>query len=292
MDFILDLGFKLLIGLSYSMMLFLLAMGLSLIFGLMDVMNLTHGSFYMFGSFLGLTAGRAWGGPSFWLAVLAVPILLGVVGMLLETTLLRSVYKRGHLDQVLLTLGLAYVASEAAVWIWGGGQTRTPEPIPFTASVDVFGRQFPSYRLFLIGCGLLIALAFWQFEKRSRIGAIIRAGVTDKEMVSGLGINITRVFTLVFAVGVALAGLGGVVAGPVLGQQTNMDLNIIILTLIVVVVGGLGTLKGAFVGSLVVGLADSLGQVIIPDFSNFAIYAVMALVLIVRPAGLFGRPDV
>lgn len=274
-------------GVVFSLLLFLMAAGLSLIFGLMDVINLAHGTFYLLGGYIGLTVLR-WT-DSFWLALLLTPLVVGAVGLVLEITLLRRLYWRGHLDQVLFTFGVALIGTDLMRWTWGAYVESMPPPALLSGQVNVMGIAFPIYRLTMIGLGLLIAVALWLSLERTRIGAIVRAGVSDSQMVSGLGINIDRVFAGVFAVGTGLAALSGVAAGPIVSLYPGLDFEILILAMVVVVVGGLGTLKGAFWGSLVIGMADTFGKSLLPQFSIFVIFVIMAVVLLVRPAGLFGR---
>lgn len=278
---------QLLNGLVFSMLLFTLAAGLSLIFGLMDVINLAHGAFYLLGGYIGLTMVRQFG--NFWLALVLAPLLAGGLGLILEYFFLRRLYGRHrHLDQVLLTFGVALIITDLTRWNWGAYVESVPGPALLEGQVRVFGILFPVYRLALVGFGLVLAAALWLFIERTRLGAIVRAGVFDPQMVGGLGINIQWVFASVFALGTALAALAGVIGGPVLNLYPGLDSEILILTLVVVVVGGLGTLKGAFFGSLVIGLADTFGKALLPQFSLFLIFAVMALVLLLRPSGLFG----
>ena len=278
---------QLLNGLAFSMLLFLLAAGLSVIFGMMDFINLAHGSFYMLGAYLGFTATQRLG--NFWLALVVVPVIIAVLGFALESTLLRPLYKRGHLDQVLLTFGLAFVVADLVKWGWGADIRSVPQPPELTGAVSLGIIQYPRYRGFVIVAGLVLALALWLIQARTRVGAIVRAGVADKEMVSGLGINVQLVFAAVFAFGAGLAALSGVIAAPFLSLVPGMDFEQLILSLIVVVVGGLGTLKGAFWGSIVVGVAETFGKTWVPDYSLMVIFAIMAVVLLLRPNGLFGR---
>jgi branched-subunit amino acid ABC-type transport system permease component len=274
-------------GLVFSLLLFLMAAGLSLIFGLMDVINLAHGTFYLLGGYLGLTLMR-WTG-NFWLALLVAPILVGALGLLLEITLLRRLYRRGHLDQVLFTFGAALIGADMMRWTWGSYVETVATPELLAGQVDVMGIAFPIYRLTMIALGLLIAALLWLVIGRTRIGAIVRAGVSDAQMVSGLGINIQRVFAGVFAAGAGLAALSGVAAAPIVNLYPGLDFEILILAMVVVVVGGLGTLKGAFWGSLLIGMADTFGKSLLPQFSVFVIFVIMALVLLLKPAGLSGR---
>lgn len=277
-------------GLVFSLLLFLIAAGLSLIFGLMDVVNLAHGAFYLLGGYVGLSMIR-WTG-SFWLALAAAPLLVGGVGLLLEVTLLRRLYIRGHLDQVLCTFGVALIGADMMRWGWGAYVEAIPRPALLAGQVDVMGIDFPVYRLTMIGLGLLIAALLWLVIEHTRIGAIVRAGVSDAQMVSGLGIPIQRVFSAVFAAGAGLAALSGVAAGPIVDLHPGLDFEMLILAMIVVAVGGLGTLKGAFWGSLIIGMTDTFTRSFAPQLSLSAICAIMALVLLIKPAGLAGRRGV
>lgn len=273
-------------GCAYGMLLFLLAAGLSLIFGLMDVVNLAHGGFYMLGAYLALSLVR-WTG-SFWIALAVVPLLTAAGGFLLEWELLRPLYRRTHLDQILLTFGVAFVLTDLARWLWGADVQSLPAPPGLDRSVPLFGTLFPVYRLFVIALGAALGLALWIVLGRTRLGATVRAGVANKEMTQALGIDIGVVFTCVFAFGTGLAGLAGVVAAPVQGVFPGVDFETLIVTLIVVVVGGLGTLKGSFWGSLLIGEADTFGKILLPQLALVIIYLVMAAVLLLRPGGLFG----
>ncbi len=273
-------------GLAYSMLLFLLAAGLSLIFGLADIVNLAHGGFYVLGAYLGLSVAR-WTG-SFWIAVLTVPLLTAAAGWLLEWEFLRPLYRRTHLDQILLTFGFAFVLTDVTRWLWGAGVQSLAPPPGLDRSLPVLGTLFPAYRLFVIALGGALALGLALGLTRTRLGAIVRAGVANKEMTQALGINVGAVFTGVFAFGTALAGLAGVVAAPILGVFPGVDFETLIVTLIVVVVGGLGTLGGSFWGSLLIGEAETFGKTLVPQVALVVIYLVMAAVLLVRPSGLFG----
>jgi branched-subunit amino acid ABC-type transport system permease component len=283
-----DLFAQALNGLAYGVLLFLLSVGLTLIFGMLDVVNLAHGSFYMLGAYAGLSLIAATG--NFWVALLAAPVAVGLIGAVIERSCLRPLYRRGPLDQVLLTFGFIYLFEDLAKWIWGGRIRSIPPPDLFAGSVTVLGATIPSYRLFVIVFGLVMALLLWLLIERTRLGAIIRAGVFDAEMTAGLGINIQRVFTAVFAFGAALGGLSGVIAGPIQSAYPAMGVTILIPALIVVVVGGLGSLKGSLIGSLIIGQAETFGKAWIPDAAMLIVYVVMAAVMLVRPQGLFGRP--
>jgi len=274
-------------GVAYGLLIFLLAAGLTLIFGMMDVINLAHGSFYMVGAYVGLSMVRQT--HNFWLALVVAPLIVAVLGLVVQGGFLRPLYGRLQLDQVILTFGLAYMLADAVRWIWGAGVQTIDPPPGFEGGAEVLGNFYPTYRLLVIGIGMVIALLLWLIQERTRLGSIIRAGVSDKEMVGGLGVNVGLVFTGVFVFGAALAAFSGVVAGPILGLYQGMDSDTLIIALMVVVVGGLGTLTGAFWGGLLIGLADTFGKVLIPEFSLFLTFAVMALVLLFRPSGLLGR---
>jgi branched-subunit amino acid ABC-type transport system permease component len=274
-------------GLAYGVLLFLLCVGLTLIFGMLDVINLAHGSFYMLGAYAGLALVAATG--NFWVALLVAPLAVALIGALIERSCLRPIYGRSPLDQVLLTFGFIYLFEDLVKWIWGGHIRSIPSPELFSGSVTIFGATVPSYRLFVIVFGLAMALVLWLVIERTRLGAIIRAGVFDAEMTAGLGVDVHRVFTGVFAFGAGLAGLSGVIAGPIQSAYPAMGVSILIPALIVVVVGGLGSLKGSLAGSLIIGQAETFGKAWLPEAAMLIIYVVTALVVLLRPQGLFGR---
>jgi branched-chain amino acid transport system permease protein len=277
---------QLLNGLVYGTLLFLMAAGLSLIFGLMNVVSLAHGSFFMLGAFFGLAVFQFTG--SFWLALILAPIPVIILGVLMELVFLRPLYQRGHMDQVLLTFGFTFVAFDLVQTLWGRVVLRLPAPEALQGSVQIGLGVFSTYRLFLIGFGFAVALLLWLFLDRSRLGAMVRAGVDNAGMAAGLGGNIPVLFTGVFGLGVALAAIGGIVAGPVLGLYPGMDTEILIPAFIVIVIGGMGSLRGAFVGSLLIGIADTFGKAYFQSFALFLIYLAMIAVLLIRPQGLFG----
>jgi branched-subunit amino acid ABC-type transport system permease component len=277
-------------GLQYGMLLFLLAAGLSLIFGMLDVINFAHGTFYMLGAYVGLTASALTG--SFWPALVAAPLATAALGAAVEAGLLRRLPRgRGHLAQVLLTFGLALVGDELVKVLWGAEIRGLRPPAALAGSAVFLGVTFPTYRLFVIGLGAAVAVGLWFFVERSRLGAIVRAGVADRDMVSAMGIDIGRVFTGVFALGTGLAALAGVVAGPVLAAYPGMGTEILARTFIVVVVGGMGSLRGSAAASLLVGEAETFGQALLPRAAMALIYLIMVAVLLVRPAGLAGERD-
>ena len=273
-------------GISFGALLFILAAGLSLIFGMMDVVNLAHGAFYMLGAYVALTVVQRTG--SFWPALIIAPVAVGLLGLLIEPLLLRRLRGR-HLDQVLLTIGLSLVIVDLIGLFWGREIRSIPLPAGLDHSVTVMGGDYPVYRLFVIAFGVVLAVAFSLVHRRTRMGALIRAGVDDAPMLAALGVDIDRLFASTFAVGAALAALAGVVAAPVFGVFPGMDVDALIYSLIVVVVGGLGTLSGAVVGAGLIGPADTFGKVLFPQFALALIFALLALVLLLRPTGLLGR---
>jgi branched-chain amino acid transport system permease protein len=277
---------QLLNGLVYGVLLFLIAAGLSLIFGLMNVVSLAHGSFFMLGAYFGLSIFKITG--SFWWALVLAPIPVIVFGVLMELLFLRPLYRRGHLDQVLLTFGFTFVFLDLVQTLWGRTVLRLPAPPSLQGTVQIGLGVFSAYRLCPIGFGFAIALLLWLFLERSRIGAMVRAGVDNAVMAAGLGANIPALFTGIFGFGVALAALGGIAAAPVLGLYPGMDSEILIPAFIVIVIGGMGSLRGAFVGSLLIGVADTFGKAYFQSIALFLIYLAMTAVLLIRPQGLFG----
>jgi branched-chain amino acid transport system permease protein len=273
-------------GISFGMLLFLLASGLSLIYGLMKILNLTHGSFYLLGGYIGLAVVHITG--SLLLAVLAGSLSIALLGALMERFLLRRFHLQ-ELPQTLLTFGFLFIFSDLAIVIWGGNPQTMPKPTMFSESVQFGAFLYPSYRLFIIGFGFAVAGLLWWMQEGTRVGAMLRAGVDDEETARALGINVSLLFTLVFALGAFLAALGGVMGGPMMGVYPGADFEVMLLGFVVVIIGGLGSLKGALVGGLIVGLLDNFGKVFFPEFALFTIFAPMALILAVRPAGLFGQ---
>ena len=277
---------QLLNGLVYGVLLFLMAAGLSLIFGLMNVVSLAHGSFFMLGAFVGFSIFHLTG--SFWLALVLSPLPVVAIGVLMEVLFLRPLYARGHMDQVLLTFGFTFIFYDLVQTVWGKVVLTLPTPEALQSIVHIGVGVFSAYRLFLIGFGFAVAVLLWLLLERSRIGAMVRAGVDNAGMAAGLGGNIPALFTGVFGFGVALAAVGGIAAGPVLGLYPGMDADILIPAFIVIVIGGMGSLRGAFVGSLLIGIADTFGKAYFQSIALFLIYLAMTLVLLIRPQGLFG----
>src|SRR6202034_3808706 len=260
--------------------------GLSLIFGLMNVVSLAHGSFFMLGAFFGLTIFDVT--HSFWLALVLAPIPVAVLGIAMEVLFLRPLYRRGHMDPVLLTFGFTFVFLDLVQSVWGRSVLRLPAPAALQNTVQIGWGVFSAYRLSLIAFGFAIATILWLLLERSRIGAMVRAGVDDAAMAAGLGANIPALFGGIFGFGVALAALGGVAAAPILGVYPGMDADILIPAFIVIVIGGMGSLRGAFAGSLLIGVCDTFGKAYFQSVALFLIYLAMIIVLLARPQGLFG----
>jgi len=266
---------------------FLLAAGLSIIFGLMNVLNLAHGSFYMVGAYIAYSVVVAT--KSFWLALVVAPLLLAAIGAALELVFFRRVYGRGHLAQVLLTFGFTLVFVDLIRSQFGPTTRSIPPPSGLEGAVQVLGATFSAYSLFVLAVATVVGALLLVGWRSLRVGAVLRAGVEDKEMAGLLGINLPRVFTLTFAFGAGLAGLAGVIAAPEFAIYPGMDANVLILALVVVVLGGLGSIEGALLGAALVGLGYVIGTSLFPQFAIGLIFALMAAVLVVRPSGLLGR---
>lgn len=274
-------------GLQLGTMLFLMAAGLTLVFGIMHLINLAHGSLYMIGAYVAATVQQATG--SFTLGLLAALPAAALVGMAMEAIALRRLYDRDHLDQVLATFGLILFFNELVKILWGPQAYFMAVPEALSGSVEILpGAPYPAYRLAIVATGIAAALFLYLLITRTRIGMLIRAGATNREMVNALGVNVDRLYMLVFGLGAALAGLAGVMAGPLLALEVGMGENILILAFVVIVIGGIGSVRGAFVAALLVGLADTFGRVLLPGaLSEMTIYILMAAILIWRPQGLF-----
>ncbi len=273
-------------GLAFGSLLFILASGFSLIFGLMRIVNLSHGAYFMLGAYVGLSAIEA--GANFWVAILLGGVAICVLGTLIERFILRRLNGQ-PLAQVLVTLGIAFIIADACVWIWTGDPRRVPMPSELTGAFRVAHLAFPIYRLFVIGVAFALAAALWFLLERSRLGAMIRAGVDDLTMARAMGIRTSLLFSVVFCLGSALAGAGGVLAGPILSVYPGLDTDMLPLALVVVILGGVGSLLGAFIGSLIIGFIYSYGQALFPDLAYVILFLPMVLVLTLRPTGLFGR---
>jgi branched-chain amino acid transport system permease protein len=294
---------QLLNGLQLGITLFLMSAGLTLVFGIMQVINLAHGSFYMIGAYVGATVAAATG--SFLLAVIAALGAAGLTGMAVELVVLRQLYKRDHLDQVLATFGLIFFFNEMTRILWGKQPLFMDMPIWLKGNIELLpGLIYPVYRLAVIVVGIMVALLLWYLFSRTRLGMQIRAGASNRQMVAALGVNIKLLYTLVFGLGTLLAGLAGVMAGPIFAVESGMGESILILTFVVIVIGGIGSVRGAVIGAVLVGLVDTLGRAFLPtlfrtflssatadsvgaSLASMSIYILMAAVLIWKPRGLF-----
>jgi len=292
-------------GLQFGVMLFLMAAGLTLIFGVMGLINLAHGSLYMVGAFAAAATAAATG--SFLLALIVSLIAAAFVGVIVEVVVLRRLYNRDHLDQVLATFSLILIFSEATRWLFGSFPLYLNIPQALSGSITLPGGiQYSSYRLALIVIGLCVALGLYVLITKTRIGMQIRAGENDREMIGALGVDISKLYTVIFALGAALAGLSGALVGAIQSVQIGMGEPVLILAFVVIVIGGIGSIKGALIGALLVGLTDTMGRIALPIFfstfmetsaatsvgsslASMSIYILMALVLLFKPTGLFGR---
>ena len=290
-------------GLQLGFMLFLLSAGLTLVFGVMNLINLAHGSFYMVGAYVAATVMAASG--SFLLALLVALASAALCGFLVEIIVLRHLYRRDHLDQVLATFGLILLFNEATRMIWGRQPLFMQLPDLVSGSVEILpGIPYPLYRLLIIAVGLLVAIGLFLLIRHTRLGMRIRAGASNREMIAALGVNIRWLYSLVFGLGAMLAGFAGVMAAPVFAVESGMGESILILTFVVIVIGGIGSIKGALLGALLVGLVDTLGRAFLPDLifflfastsansiaasiSSMGIYLLMATILAFKPRGLF-----
>jgi len=294
---------QLLNGLQFGFMLFLLSAGLTLVFGVMNLINLAHGSFYMVGAYVAATVMLASG--SFVLALLVALLAAAACGLLVEVIVLRHLYRRDHLDQVLATFGLILFFNEATRMIWGRQPLFMQLPEFLSSTVEVIPDvPYPLYRLVIIGVGLAVALGLYLLISHTRLGMRIRAGASDRSMIAALGVNIRWLYSLVFALGALLAGFAGVMAAPIFAVESGMGESILILTFVVIVIGGIGSIKGALLGALLVGLVDTLGRAFLPDLlqwlfttssansiaaslASMSIYILMAAILAFKPRGLF-----
>jgi branched-chain amino acid transport system permease protein len=274
-------------GLVYGMLIFLVASGLSLVFGMMGVLNIAHAAFYMLGAYLAYSITAHLG--SFWLSLLISPLLVGSLGVVIERFLIRKVHKRGHVGELLQTFGLFFIIAELVLIIWGSVPLSVPVPDILGGEVAFLGSNFPIYRLFIIGFSCLVLIVMLIVLLRTRIGIIIRAAVSDAVMEEALGINVSSVFMWVFGGGAALAALAGVIAAPFLSTYAGMGFEILMDCFVVIVVGGFGSLLGAFIASLMIGELQAFGILWIPKLALIFQFLLMVVVLIVRPTGLFGE---
>jgi branched-chain amino acid transport system permease protein len=273
-------------SLALGGLLFLLAAGFSLIFGLMRIANLTHGSLFMLGAYLGVTALKVV--PNLWLAALIAGLLVAAFGGLLERLVLRRL-ARNTLGQVLLTLGISFIIADLCLIVWGGDPIPIPAPALLQRPLVLGNIAFPAYRLVVLGIAVLVAIALHLLMDRTRLGAMIRAGVDDMQMARAVGIPVSNLFTIVFCLGAALAGAGGVIGGPIMSAYPGLDADMLPLALIVVILGGVGSLLGAFIGSFITAAIYTFGSALLPDLAYVILFLPMIFVIAFRPRGLFGR---
>lgn len=288
MGWLIDNAGVLLNGVATGLLLFMMAVGLTVVFGLLDVLNLAHGAFFLTGSYIGYRiAGEATATWASFSLALVVALVIGVVMGVGLMFLTRPLAKRGHLDQALLTLGLALVISELLLEVFGRDDHAVAAPEALAGSTQVFGQTYPVYRLAVIVVGALVAAGVWYLLERTPAGAVVRATVADREMVEAVGIDVRKVTTLTFGLATALAVVGGVLAGPIKGAASGLDDEILLLALVVIVIGGLGSVVGTLVGSLIIGLVQNLGVVLMPELASFLLFGAMVLIISFRPQGLF-----
>jgi branched-chain amino acid transport system permease protein len=278
---------QLLNGIVQGMIYALVAAGLTLIFGMLDIPNFAHGAFYALGAYVAFTVVAATG--NFWLAIAVAPLVVGGLGLLVDAFAMRRLARAGHVYQILFTLGLVLIVQEAIVLVWGADPTSIDVPRALGGGVPLGAVSFPYYRLFLVGASALVIGAVWLALERTKYGAIIRAGIDDPQMVACIGIDVQRLFTVVFGIGVGLAALAGALILPIRGGQPAMGNELMATSFAVVVIGGLGSYLGAVVGGIFVGLTQAIMTILYPAASEVAIFAAMALVILVRPQGLFGK---
>ncbi|WP_028605481.1 branched-chain amino acid ABC transporter permease [Ottowia thiooxydans] len=277
---------QLLNSVQYGLLLFMLAAGLTLIFGIMGVVNLAHGSFYMLGAYLAYSLSGMFG--SLTLAIIAGTVLSVIFGLILERILFRHFYHRDHLDQVLLTFGLIYIFEEARSLLWGDDVHGVTIPNLLAGSITLTENQsYPVYRLFMMGVCVVLAIGLYLLINKTRLGMKIRAGAFNRDMAESLGINIKLIHAVVFAIGVALATMAGMIAAPVSSVYPNMGSQVLIMCFVVVVIGGIGSVRGALIAALLVGLVDTFGKVLLPQVAGMLVYMLMAAVLLWKPEGLF-----
>jgi branched-chain amino acid transport system permease protein len=283
MDFWINQTFN---GISYGALLFLFASGLSLIFGVMKIVNLAHGSYYLLGGYMAITLMHLL--DSYFFGFLAAPIAVALLGIFMVRIFLRRV-SGNDLGQVLITMGFALMIQDAALLIWGGDPFTIHPPKILSGSLAVGHYVFPTYRVFILAIAVVIGIGLWLFQNKTRGGAIIRAAVDNEAMARGMGINVPLVFMGVYAAGAVLAAVAGVIGGGFLGIYPGLDFEILPYAFVIVILGGRGSLEGAVLGSLIVGLIDNFGKVLFPEISYFTLFAPMVLILAIKPVGLFGK---
>jgi branched-chain amino acid transport system permease protein len=273
-------------GVSYAFILFLLAAGFSLTFGVMGVLNMAHGSLYMVGAYIGMTVVQSMN--SFILAIVIAAIGVAIIGLLIERLFLKRLYKRIP-EQAVLTIGLSYAFANIVLWVWGPFAKIGQTPSGLNGSISVGDLSFPVYRIFIVGIGVIVLAVLWWLQDKTRIGAIIRAGMDNKDMTISLGINYAIVSTMVFTFGAMLGGIAGILGSPIIGAYSTMGDNLLLLAFIVVVVGGTGYVQGTMLGALIIGLMSTFGNAYFSSVSLFTVYMIFIITLLIRPNGILGR---
>jgi branched-subunit amino acid ABC-type transport system permease component len=286
-----SLAVELLSAMTTAGSLFIIAAGLTLVFGAMRIANIAHGSFYMYGAFLVSTIVSSFGGGAFWVSLVAAPLIVATLGMVVEVTVLRRVYDKDHLTQLLATYAVFLILADLAIRFWGAQSRAVPTPAILSGSMRLGAASFPVYDLFVVGAAAAIGLGLWILLRFTLLGWRILAAVEDSEMLAAKGTNVRLLYTMVFGLGALLAGFGGAVVAPLQSIDTGLDANIIVAAFIVVVIGGLGSVAGAAVGAMIVGLFQALGILWTPSWAPAYIYLAMIVVLEIRPSGLFGTAE-
>ena len=274
-------------GVSIGVVYFLIAAGMSIVLGIMGVTNLSHGAIYMIGAYVGWTIAVKLG-LNYYLSLIIGGLASGVTGLAIERTFLRVLYKQPN-EQVLVTFGFVLVLTNIVLWIWGGRFRMQFTAPGLKGAIDIAGISFSKTRLFILVVGVVLGFLLWWLQDRTRVGAMVRAGMDDKEMIMGLGVNLPVVSALVFFVATFLAGFAGVLGSSIIGPNPGMGLDMLLLALIVTIVGGIGSVQGALLGGVVIGVLDTFGKVLFPQFGLFTMYLVMVIILLIRPSGLLGR---
>jgi len=278
---------NLLNGISFGMLLFLIASGMSIVMGLMGIVNLAHGALYMVGAYVGWTIAVHYG-LNFGLAIFLGGLSAGLVGLMMERAFLRRLYKQPN-EQVLLTFGFVYILTNLCIWIWGGGPRLAFTAPGLSGLIQLGGMSYPITRIAIAISGVVVAIVLWWLQDKTRFGAMIRAGMDHKEMTMGLGINLERVFMFTFFLAAFIAGIAGVIGAQLLGAYSGLSIDTLLFALIVVIVGGMGSVQGALLGAILIGIIDAFGRAMFPEFSMFTMYLVMIIILMARPKGLLGR---
>lgn len=274
------------IGLQVGLILALIVTGLTIIFGLMDVINIAHGSLYMLGAYFGFTLVDATG--SFWVALVIAPVLVGLMGLLIEVFTIRPLYGRNPLYQILVTLGIAFIIEELVKVLWGTSAHNFSTPGLLAGEVDLIVITYPVYQLFVLVLSAIIVTGIWLGLRRTNFGILMRASAEDSDMVDALGYDVSRLFTVVFVFAAMLAGLAGVLIGPTRAVNPTMWFNVVLIAFAIIVIGGLGSFRGAVVGSLLIGLLTAYTALVVPSYTDMLVFILMGVILLIRPAGLFG----